>query len=730
MKKSKPPVWLKPTIIGAAVVMVLAAYGTAGTWASGAAFLAFNKNDPRRAKPLSLVRYWSEYGEDEKMRKKLVGSMALGYGVPAAATAALYISMQTRRSAHGNARWATPAEVMRSGLMDGTGLIVGRYKGEYLTLPQDMHIMAVAPTGSGKTKALVIPNMLNWDHSAIMQDNKREVEKATSGFRAAHGHNVFRFAPYDEEGRTHGFNPLVYIRDDPVLRISDLMEMAQTIYPHDNSSVNGGGNFFAGSSRDLFLFMGLYVLESPQEEMPHTIGQMLRVVGGDGRPIREYFADLVIKREAIGQPLSYDCVAACTRLLSAADDTLGDVVRTFLNDLQVFADPLVDSATSRSDFDLRRMRHERMTVYVQIPFKKTTVSRVLTNLLFSLAINCQLDEDFDPGKHKHEVLWCADELTSLGRLPIIAYGSGFVRSYGIRLFILFQSMGQLEAEYTEHVARAIAANHRCRVLFAPAEQRDAKEQSEMLGTYDLKVRNTNRSSSTTGNSTGSSEHAEKRDLMMAQELRRMPFEHQIVDIVGQLPVYCHKAFFNEDPELLARSLYKPADIPVHDPRLYRARIRQHVRLARPEEKLGEDLGTQRIAADLSDLPPLQADCSDEEAQSFVSALFARLDSAPSGNAAAGGEANSIAPEPEPALDEAEEPAPPPAAEMKPRRKPKGEGGKGGSKRKKPAVEVAAVTEPAGLFPELDSPDAHLNLDDDAPVHMTPAPRPDDLNLSA
>ena len=696
------PKWVHPTVLGAAIATGLGLWTYVGMRASGALFLAFNKNDPRRAEAASIVRYWSRHGDDQTQRRKLVCSMALGFGVPSAAILGLWAAMKAKPSPHGDARWATPAEVMRSGLCESennTGIIVGRYKGQYLTAPHDMHTVAVAPSGSGKTKALAIPALLNCPYSALVQDNKREIFTATSGWRKRCGHKVYRFSPYDEKGRTHGTNPLAYIPDDPVLRISVLMETANTIYPHDSGATNSGGNFFSGSSRDLFLGMALYVLESP--EMPRTMGQMLRVARGDGRPIKEYLAALVVDREKVGRPLSYDCVAAIQSLITAADDTLGDIVRTFLNDMACFADPLVDAATSRHDFDWRRMRREPMTVYVEIPFNKTAAARVLTTLLFSQAIACQLDAEWGASPDlKHEMLWMADEVAALGRLPILPAGASYVRSYGIHLFILFQALSQLEGEYGHHVARTITANMRCRVLFAPALQEDADDQSKMLGTFTLRTANRSRTSGTNNSSTGTTDHDYARALMLAQELRQMPFEHEILDVVGQRPVFCHKAFYSDDPELVARVL-PPAPVPEHNPRLHFADVRRMVREAGPDESLGDELQVDQVDADLEGLPPLRADCSPEEAQGYVSEVFARLAAADAAAAQACSVVNSI--------------------EGKPPTKPecKAKPATGNKGRKRPA----AAQEPDDLFPDLE-------FDVESGTAAPPQGRhPDDLDLS-
>ncbi|WP_051241555.1 type IV secretory system conjugative DNA transfer family protein [Azohydromonas australica] len=604
----------------AALVFCLATLGA--VWLSGALFLLLNKNNPLRARIDSLPRYWQQHGDDPVQHKRLVVSVAAAFGLAYVGVPVLVVRASRRqRPLHGDARFATPREVIRSGLCEGRGVIIGRYKGQYLMLPHDMHVLAAAPTGSGKGTALIIPNLLHWDHSAVVLDPKGEAWRLTSGFRARYGQKVFRFAPFDERGETVRFNPLAYVREDALLRLTDLLEMSHALYVHDDKNPNGSGNFFAGNARDLFVALGLYLLETPEAEMPRTIGQMLRVAGGDGRPRREYLLSLMREREQQGRPLSYDCTAAFFRVLGAPDDTLGSIVSTFTEPLLAFADPIVDAATSANDFDLRELRRQRMTVYAVMPFQKLKAGHVLLRLFFTVALNQNVREE--PAANaalRYECLFLMDEFTAPGRIDIIAEGSGYLRSYGIRLFILFQSMGQLMGEYSAHIARSIEANHRCRILFAPAEQQDAKEQSEVLGTDTVRAVSQNHTSSPSGGSHGENRSDHGRALMLAQELRMLDPEQQVILIEGQRPILCHKARYYSDPDMAGRVL-PPVHVDSINPRAYMARVRQLIRPLGRDEALGPDLDLDTLAHPFTGMPELTPDATPTQIDGYVTAYF-------------------------------------------------------------------------------------------------------------
>ena len=59
-------------------------------------------------------------------------------------------------------RWATRREVERAGLFRPAGVFLGRFGSRYLRHDGPEHVMAFAPTRSGKGVGLVVPTLLSW----------------------------------------------------------------------------------------------------------------------------------------------------------------------------------------------------------------------------------------------------------------------------------------------------------------------------------------------------------------------------------------------------------------------------------------------------------------------------------------------------------------------------------------------------------------------------------------
>ena len=116
------------------------------------------------------------------------GAFVAASGGIAGALAAIIGSVWRARQAklvttYGSARWASPRDLKRSGLLNAAGVFLGRADEHYLRHDGPEHVMAFAPTRSGKGVGLVIPTLLSWTGSAVIHDIKGENFAVTAGWR-------------------------------------------------------------------------------------------------------------------------------------------------------------------------------------------------------------------------------------------------------------------------------------------------------------------------------------------------------------------------------------------------------------------------------------------------------------------------------------------------------------------------------------------------------------------
>ncbi|MEO6898214.1 MAG: type IV secretory system conjugative DNA transfer family protein [Caldimonas sp.] len=586
---------------GVFATLVIAALACAAIYASAVLFLLLNKANPRQAHFTSIVRYWDVYSDDPFLRQKLIASIAVASTtLLIILPGALIAAARQKRPLHGDARFANPAEVTRAGLLGGDtskvgpAILIGRYRGRFIALPGQLSVMLSAPTRSGKGVGVVVPNLLNWPDSVVVLDLKGENFAITAGYRAECGQEVYAFSPFDEEARSHRWNPLTAIRGTPLHRVGDLLAIGQVFYPNDGSGTSSEA-FFNDQARNLFLGIGLFLLETP--ELPRTIGEMLRQSSGQGQTLKGHFESTIARRLEEGRPLSDECVDALRRLLSSSESPLSSIVSTFNAPLTIFADAVVDAATSADDFRLEDVRRRRMSIYVRIPPNRVLNARPLLNLFFSHLVSLNTQHLPNPEKPRIQCLLVNDEFAAMGRVGVISSAAAFLAGFDLRLLTVVQAMSQLDSVYGEKEARTFATNHGLQILFAPREQRDAEEYSAMLGHFTERAtsRGRSRSFGHHGHSSiSSNESAQRRALLLPQEFKEIGLERLVVIAENSKAILGEKIRYHRDKVFRARLRPAPT-VPQMDIDRHFATVQQRWRYVQDETPVDETIDVERLA---------------------------------------------------------------------------------------------------------------------------------------
>ena len=603
----------------------------AAVYLAGALFLVLNKADPRQARFGSIVSYWQLYADDTRQRGRLQAAMVVsGLGMLVLLPGALVAAARPRRALHGDARFATSAEIARVGLLGPTArnagsapaspsILVGRYGNQFLALPGQLSVMLSAPTRSGKGVGVVIPNLLNWPDSVVVLDIKGENFDITAGYRAEHGQAVYAFSPFDEGARSHRWNPLIAVRTSPLHRVGDLLAIGQVFFPNDAGTSSEA--FFNDQARNLFLGLGLVLLETPA--LPRTIGEMLRQSSGKGQPLKDHLAGLIAQRRNDGPALSDECTGALQRLLSNSENTLSSVVATFNAPLTIFADAVVDAATSADDFRLEDLRRRRMSIYVRIPPNRLANARPLLNLFFSQLVS--VNTQALPQQDRTLTLQCLlvnDEFTAMGRVGVITSGAAFLAGYNLRLLTVVQAMSQLDAVYGDKEARTFATNHGLQILYAPREQRDADEYSAMLGHFTERATSHGRSRSLGGHlhsTISRNDSDQRRALLLPQEFKELGTERLVVIVENCKPILGQKIRYHREKVFRAR-LRPPPVVPAMDMDLHLARVQQRWREVE-DLAPGETLDVNKLAHNFSGLPDSFEGDAGDSAELMLNSMF-------------------------------------------------------------------------------------------------------------
>ena len=468
-----------------------------------------------------------------------------------------------RESLHGEARFANAGEIMKMKLY-GDGIIIGKYKGKLLRFGGQQFVALGAPTRSGKGVGIVIPNLLDWKESAVVQDIKQECFEFTSKYRQDKLENeVFLFNPFDR--RTHRYNPLAYIDMQGQNADGQLTDFANILYPMSGDSTT---QFFNQLAQNLFIGLcymandllntkvGRAFLSQCNSDLEFNLYGILQlsegykadlVAQGDDEVISinnfeetyKYLAEI----KAIGEK-AQQRIDSYFKIDS--DNTRSGVMSSFNAPLMIFRNDNIRLATSANDFDFRNLRKKKMTIYVGITPDQLANAKLILNIFWQQLIGVNIKElpQSNP-KLKYKTLLVMDEFTAPGALPIYLKSVSFIAGYWLRSLMIYQNVSQLEQAmpegYGKEGARTLLSNHACQIFYTPREQEDAEKISKILGNKTTKNRSRNLGAG------GGSESDTARALMLPQELRAMTMEQELITIDNGKPIMCNKAFYYNDP---------------------------------------------------------------------------------------------------------------------------------------------------------------------------------------
>ncbi|MFV1761521.1 type IV secretory system conjugative DNA transfer family protein [Phaeobacter sp. A90a-4k] len=510
-------------------------------------------------------------------------------GTPALGMVIAFLMNKPKKDLHGKARFAEERDIKAAALRSKNGLIAGftgplpsRHYGKpvdrwgrhvedggstkiappghltsknLLTYGGPEHMFLYAPTRSGKGVSVVVPNLLNWPGSVVVLDIKKENWTLTAGFRQSCGQDVYLFDPLEPEGKTHRWNPLSTVRRGGDFQIEDLQRLADLFIP-----VQSKDPFFDRAAQTAFVGVGGYLAETP--DLPFTLGEIYRQLTLSGDVVKT-FKDRIKKRKEDGRPLSWQTEAALNDFISKSDNTFESVKSTITANLGLFANPMLDRATSESDFDFAHLRKRRMSIYVGITPNNLGRLGPLLNLFFQSCVDANLQElpENNP-ELKYKVLLCMDEFAAVGELPSFKRGIGYFAGYGLKVLTVIQTPAQLYDIYGADGAAAYMDNAGVEIVFTPKSLKEARNLSERFGTMAMESKSESRSkhlANSKGTTVSTSE--QKRSLMMPQELLAMDQSKALVIIAGQPPVMANKLRYYAEEVFLERTQIKPPEIP-------------------------------------------------------------------------------------------------------------------------------------------------------------------------
>ncbi len=372
---------------------------------------------------------------------------------------------------YGSARWAEPEEVKAAGLLGPDGVLLGRLDRDYLRHDGPEHVLCFAPTRSGKGVGLVVPTLLTWPGSVIVHDIKGENWGLTAGFRSRHG-RVLLFDPTDPA--SSAYNPLLEVRRGDK-EVRDVQNIADILV--DPEGALDKRNHWEKTSHSLLVGAILHVLYA---ETDKTLAGVANFLSDPKRPV-EATLRAMMNTPHLGEAGVHPVIASSAReLLNKSDNERSGVLSTAMSFLGLYRDPVVAKVTERCDWRIADLvvGEKPVSLYLVVPPSDINRTKPLIRLLLN-QVGRRLTEDLKTSANRHRLLLMLDEFPALGRLDFFESALAFMAGYGIKSFLIAQSLNQIEKAYGAN--NSVLDNCHVRVAFATNDERTAKRVSDALG---------------------------------------------------------------------------------------------------------------------------------------------------------------------------------------------------------------------------------------------------------
>jgi type IV secretion system protein VirD4 len=337
---------------------------------------------------------------------------------------------------YGSARWATRAEIRAAGLIGSVGVVLGRFGRDYLRHDGPEHVLCFAPTRSGKGVGLVIPTLLTWPASAIIHDIKGENWQLTAGWRARLG-RVLLFDPTNP--LSAAYNPLLEVRRGDT-EVRDVQNVADILV--DPEGALERRNHWEKTSHSLLVGAILHALYAERDK---TLAGVANLLSDPKRPIEATLRAMMTTRHLGDGP--HPVVASAAReLLNKSENERSGVLSTAMSFLGLYRDPVVGKVTSRCDWRIGDLVDGRRpaTLYLVVPPSDISRTKPLVRLILN-QIGRRLTEELKV--RNQQLLLMLDEFSALGRLDFFESALAFMAGYGLKSFLIAQSLNQIERAY-------------------------------------------------------------------------------------------------------------------------------------------------------------------------------------------------------------------------------------------------------------------------------------------
>ena len=399
------------------------------------------------------------------------------------------------------------------------------------------NILVVGGSGSGKSRFMVKPNILQANANYIVTDPAGELLESTGKFLEEQGYEIKVFNLV-EMAKSDRYNPFHYIRDD----VGVLMMINCLIKNTNPVGQTGGDPFWEKSETALLQALVFYLVKfrPPHQRNFTSVMKLLRAAEVDENDsTKKSKLDRIFDEVQLQDPNSIALKQYLTFKMGAGK-TLKSILISCSVRLTVFNMKQIENLTKEDTIDLGGMGNGKKALFVIIPAADSTYnflvsmmySQLFETLYFVAETTCK-------GKRlPRPVRFLLDEFANIGQIPEFTKKLATMRKYEISCTIILQNLAQIKSQYKDDW-ESIVGNCDSFLFLGGQEVSTLEYISKELGKRTIQVYSKGNSHGKSGSwSTNRSNQA--RDLMSPDEISRMPEDECILIIRGLYPFYDKK----------------------------------------------------------------------------------------------------------------------------------------------------------------------------------------------
>lgn len=398
---------------------------------------------------------------------------------------------------------------------------------------RNKNVCVIGGSGSGKTRFIVKPNMLQMNASFVCTDPKGTIVNEIGMALKNIGKYKIKILNTVNFSKSMRYNPLAYVENE-----QDILKLVETIIANTGGKGGGDQEFWVKAEKLLYQsYLSLIVSKFPEEE--RHLGTLIDLLSYS--TVREDDEDFKNPVDYLFEALEEEdsnhfAVKQYKAYKLAAGKTAKSILISCATRLAPLNIPAVRELLSKDELDLKTLgdKGRKTALFVIVPDTDETFNFIVA-IMYSQLFNmlCTIADDKYKGSLPTHVRFMLDEFANIGLIPNFEKLIATIRSRNISATIILQAMSQLKTIYKES-ADTIIGNCDTSIFLGGKESETVKALSEELGKETIHDYNESRTRST-NDSYGQNYSKLGRDLMTRDELLTMERDQCIVQIIGKRP---------------------------------------------------------------------------------------------------------------------------------------------------------------------------------------------------